>query len=161
MGYIAVFLYTAFVTAAQCYKKQQLSRTTKRSLFRGTACFLYCLPKLQMHVASFRHDSSDQMTEIMTRLSQHQCAEGLASTHLFPGWSCQSLRLTNGRGPRIKPGEEPAGWDFVLLYWASLMSGFFSGHSLLSTWEIPLSPISGDDSPLLLRSRGATAGCSR
>lgn len=58
------------------------------SLLGGTVRFTFCLRKLQMHVAFVRHDSSDQITEIMTRLSQLGRARGggAANTHLYsPG----------------------------------------------------------------------------
>lgn len=55
------------------------------SLLRGTARFTFCLRKLQMHVAFVRHDSSDQITEIMTRLSQLGRARGGGGlqTHIY------------------------------------------------------------------------------
>lgn len=58
------------------------------SLLRGTARFTFCLRKLQMHVAFVRHDSSDQITEIMTRLSQLGRARGGAlQTHIYIPWA--------------------------------------------------------------------------
>lgn len=46
----------------------------------------------------------------------------------------------------------------VLLYWSSLQGGFLNKPSLLSTIEIPQSPISSDHSLQLLRSRGGALG---
>lgn len=56
------------------------------SLLGGTVRFTFCLRKLQMRVAFVRHDSSDQITEIMTRLSQLGRARGVGGalqTHIY------------------------------------------------------------------------------
>lgn len=62
------------------------------------------------------------------------------------------------KGPSIRPREMlvRVGPCSVLLYWSSLVAGFLNKHSLLSTSEIPRSPISRDDSLQLLSSRGGT-----
>lgn len=65
------------------------------------------------------------------------------------------------KGRASNRGKRSSEWDSVLLYWSSLVSGFLSERSLLPTWEIPPSPISRDDSPPLLRSRGRPLGAFR
>lgn len=138
---------------------QRFSHTAELSLLGGMTRLTFCLPKLKMRVALLRHDSRDQITDIMTQLSQHQRAGGSKNTRLFPWWSCQSP--ANNRGPHVRPREALHQWDSgdVFLYWSSLLSGFLSGHSVPSAWKIPRSPISRDDSPPLSRSRRRAEGC--
>lgn len=150
---------TAQLANDKWYKMQWFSyHKAVLSLFRGKACLTFCLQNLQMHVAFLRHDSSYQGTEIITQLSR-QCA-GSSQKQLFPWQSCQSLSLTNKKGPSIRPREHVTGGALssVLLYWSSLVSGFLNRHSVPSTSEIPPSPISRDDSLQLLRSRRGALG---
>ncbi len=108
-GYISGSLKQAIVTHVQPHRLQMIEviqnaviLTTELSLLRGAACFTFCLQNPQMHVACLRHDSSDQNTEIMTQLSRQQCA-GSVQTHIYSGWSCQRLSLTNKKEPSIRP----------------------------------------------------------
>lgn len=113
-----------------------------------------------MHVAFLRHDSSDQSTEIMAQLSRQQCAGGL-QTHIYsPGGAVKAWLWQTKKSQASDQGKRSSEWDSrsVLLYWSSLVSGFLSKHSLLSTSEIPQSPISRDDSLPLLRSRRGALG---
>lgn len=121
--------------------------------------FTVCLQNLQMHVASLRHDSCDQRTEIMTQLSRQQSAGGWQTRIYSPGGAVKARVWQTKKGRASDLGKCSPEWDSrsVLLYWCSLVSGFLSEHSLLSASEMPPSPISRDDS-LPLRSRGGAPG---